>query len=68
MTTLRVLVGHRIGVICLKNKEVLLSSFLDIEGAFKYAILESIIQESRKGGIDETSCTWIDCKRRGRLV
>lgn len=52
----------------LKNKEVLLCAFLDIEGAFDNTSLRSIMQASRGKGIDETSCRWIDCMLKERLV
>lgn len=38
--------------------------FLDIEKTFDNASIESLIQTSRRIGIDETSCSWIHCKLR----
>lgn len=47
-----------------KNKEVLLVAFLDIEGVFNNTFLEA----SRRRGIDDTSCWWIDPMIRGTIM
>lgn len=50
------------------SKEVLMCTFMDIEGAFNNTSIESIIKASREKGIDATSCRWIDCMLRNRII
>lgn len=52
----------------LENQEVMLGAFLDIEGAFDNTSYEAITRAIRLKGIDETSCRWIDCMLRSRVI
>ena len=52
----------------LETKEVLLAAFLDVEGAFDNTPFESITRAAGELGIDATSCRWIDCMLRSRIV
>jgi len=45
-----------------------LGAFLDIEGAFDNTSFKTIITATRKRGLEETCCRWIEFMLEGRLV
>jgi hypothetical protein len=52
----------------LRNKEIALGAFLDIEGAFDSTSFSAITTAARELGLEETCCRWIRSMLEGRLV
>ena len=52
----------------IKNREVLLGAFLDIEGAFDNTSFTAITRATRNIGLDETCCRWIDSMLKSRVI
>jgi hypothetical protein len=51
-----------------KNKEVILGAFLDIEGAFDSTSRDSIIKAAKWHGLGDTICWWISCMLGDRII
>ncbi|KAI5735212.1 hypothetical protein M8J77_015582 [Diaphorina citri] len=52
----------------LENKEIALSAFLDIEGAFDNTSYNSIIRAASSKGINSNLTRWIEAMLRGRII
>lgn len=52
----------------LKNQEIALGAFLDIEGAFDNTSFESMILAASNRGIDNTTCRWVKAMLQSRQV
>jgi hypothetical protein len=52
----------------LRNKEIALDAFLDIEGAFDNTSFNAITTAARVHGLEETCCRWIRSMLESRLV
>ena len=52
----------------MEHKEIALSAFLDIEGAFDNTSFNTIFTAARERGLEETCCRWIEVMLKGRLL
>jgi hypothetical protein len=52
----------------LKHKEISLSAFLDIEGAFDNTSFHAVVEAARERGLEETCCRWIGFMLESRLL